>query len=49
LILEIFGYTVLMEPPIIEVFVGNQYEIKRPAWSGKTIESLASLLDCHKT
>jgi hypothetical protein len=37
-----------MESPIIEGFVDKQYEIKSPAWSGKTTEGLAGLPDCHK-
>jgi hypothetical protein len=49
LILELFGYTFSMEPPLIEGSVEKQYEIRSPAWSGETTEGLASPSDCHKT
>jgi hypothetical protein len=45
----LFGCAISMESPLIEVFVEKQYEIKSPAWSGKTTEGLASPSDCHKT
>jgi hypothetical protein len=43
------GCTVLIESPLIKCVVEKQYEIKSPAWSGKTTEGLASPSDCHKT
>jgi hypothetical protein len=42
------GCTNAMECPLIGGFVEKQHEIKSPAWSGKSTESLASLSDCHK-
>jgi len=37
-----------MESPQIGGFVERHYEIKSPAWSGKTTDGLlASPLDCH--
>jgi hypothetical protein len=42
------GCTVLIESPLIKSVVEKQYEIKSPAWSGKTTEGLASPSDCHK-
>jgi hypothetical protein len=42
--------SVLMESPQIGGFVEGQHEIKSPAWSGKTTDSLlATPLDCNKT
>jgi hypothetical protein len=42
--------SVLMESPEIGGFVEGQYEIKIPAWGGKTSYGLlASPLDFHKT
>jgi hypothetical protein len=37
-----------MESPLIDVFFEKQYEIKSPAWSGKTIGGLAGPSDCQK-
>jgi hypothetical protein len=38
-----------MESPLIEGVAKKLYEIKSPAWSGKTTEGLASPSDYHKT
>jgi hypothetical protein len=38
-----------MESPLVGGFVEKQHEIRSPALSGKTTESLASPSDCHKT
>ena len=37
-----------MESPLIGGFVEEQHEIKRPVWSGKTTDGIASPLDRHK-
>jgi hypothetical protein len=41
--------SVLMESSLIVDFVEEQHEIESPAWSGKTIDGLASPLDFYKT